>query len=158
MKHLILFLALLSTGFAQKVIDFHELPKTDTRLPVPDGYANMHWENLYYVTNQLVWSQSNFIFPNLLLNTPVQVISAADPNGSFNLESIAVTGDPGTELTVQAFNGQKYVGFVSLYLDNQNAPWLLPRWGWVTTLVLNARKGNNLAVYTISNIVLRGQR
>jgi hypothetical protein len=171
-------LALALCASAQEQLSFSDLPLVSTPAPMPNGYGQLNWNNIFYVDpNQ--WSGAGpgyrdgpiggSLRPHdvafvggkvcrLLQEYCFGTISSAGGQTSFQAISAIVAGGFGpTNITVTAYNNGQYVGSAFYILGTQLQILNFPStWGSITQLVFQTQGGEDLVLYDLSVYPLGG--
>lgn len=144
-------------AFAQRVIDFNALPRTDVILPVPNGFGGMNWGNFDYVTDQLITDTNNFAFPALYHKPWTATMSAEDPSEPYRPVGMTVRGQYGTTLTLYAYNRGVFVGSKSYPIAPVFTPIRTPaEWGAITQITFAATDSQHQsAIFNLFNLTLQ---
>jgi hypothetical protein len=166
-------LALALNASAQENLSFADLPLVSSPAPMPNGYGQLNWSNIFYV-NPGQWSGAGPGYKDgpvgkdvafvggkvcrLLQEYCYGTISSNGGPTSFQAVSATVAGGFGpTNITVTAYNNGTYVGseFYSLttQLQTLNFP---SSWGSITQLVFQIPDGGDLVFYNVSAYLLGG--
>ena len=175
-KTLVLFacIAALALGAsAQENLNFANLPLVSMPAPMPNGYGQLNWTNIFYV-NPSQWSGAGPGYKDgptgedvafvggkvcrLLQEYCYGTISSAGGPTSFQAVSAVVAGGFGpTNITVTAYDNGKYVGSSLYSLDTQMQTLNFPSsWGSITQLVFQTSNGGDLVLYDLSAYLLGG--
>jgi hypothetical protein len=165
--------ALTFAAAAQENLNFATLPLIGTPAPMPNGYGQLDWTNVFYV-DPGEWSGAGpgyklgpsgedvaFVGSKacrVLQEACFGTISSTGGRTSFQAVSAAVAGGFGpTEIKVTAYNNGEYVGSsfytVDLRMQTLNFP---ASWGSITQLVFQTSAGGDLVVYALSAYTLGG--
>lgn|ERR1022692_4815317 len=166
-------LALAIGASAQENLNFADLPRVSTPAPMPNGYGQLNWTNIFYVDpsewlgagpgykDGPVGQDVAFVGSKvcrLLQEYCFGTISSSGARTSFQAVSATVAGGFGpTGITVTAYNNGNYVGssFYNLSTEMQilNFP---SSWGSITQLVFQTSNGGDLVIYDVSASLLGG--
>ena len=166
-------LAVAAAASAQENLNFANLPLVSTPSPMPNGYGELNWTNIYYVDpNQ--WSGAGpgykdgpvdedvaFVggkFCRVLQEACFGTISSSGGPTSFQAVSAIVAGGFGpTTITVTAYNNGNYVGSAFYSLNTQMQTLNFPSaWGGITQLVFQTSGGGDMVLYDLSAYILGG--
>jgi hypothetical protein len=168
--------ALALAASAQENLNFADLPQVSTPSPMPNGYGQLYWTNIFYV-DPSTWSGPGradpgyrdgpvgqdvaFVGSNvcrLLLEYCFGTIGSAGGQTSFQVVSAIVAGGFGpTQITVTAYNNGNYVGSSAYLLTTRMQTLNFPSsWGSITQLVFQTSAGGDLVFYDISAYLLGG--
>ncbi len=166
-------LALTIGASAQENLNFANLPLVGTPAPMPSGYGQLNWTNIFYVDPN-EWSGAGpgyrrgpvgqdvaFVggkVCRLLQEYCFGTISSLGGPTSFQAVSAVVAGGFGpTQITVTAYNNGSYVGSSAYLLSTQMATLNFPSsWGSITQLVFQTSGGGDLVIYDVSAYLLGG--
>jgi len=167
----ILALALGTT--AQENLNFVDLPLVGSPAPMPNGYGQLNWTNIFYV-DPYEWSGAGpgyqlgpvgkdvtFIGAKvcrLYQEACFGTISSLGGPTSFQAVSTVVSGGFGpTNITVTSYNNGAYVGSSFYLLNTQMQILDFPSsWGSITELVFQIPDGGELVLYDLSAYLLGG--
>jgi hypothetical protein len=158
--------ALAFGASAQEDLNFADLPLVSTPSPMPNGYGQLNWNNIFYVDPYL-WSDSGPGYKDrptredvafvgskvcrLLQEACYGTITPSNVHIVFAPVSAIVAGGFGpTYLMVTAYNNGSYVGSMSFPLGTQMRTLTFPvSWGFITQLTFQADAGGDLVLYDL---------
>lgn len=170
--------ALALSASAQENLNFADLPLVDSPAPMPSGYGQLNWTNIFYVDpaewsgagpgykdqlseGRLVKQDVAFVGSKvcqLLQENCFGSINSAGARTSFQAISAVVAGGWGpTQITVTAYNNGNYVGSSRYLLSTQMQTLNFPSaWGSITQLVFQTSGGGDLVIYDFAAFILGG--
>ncbi len=166
-------LALAIGAAAQENLNFANLPRVNMPAPLPNGYGELNWTNIYYV-NPSEWSGSGSGYRDGSVGQDVAfvggkvcrlaqefcfgTISSLGGPTSFQAVSAIVAGGFGPiQITVTAYNNGNYVGSSAYLLSTNMSTLNFPSsWGSITQLVFQTSGGGDLVIYDVSAYLLGG--
>ena len=170
--------ALALGASAQENLNFADLPLVNSPAPMPSGYGQLNWTNIYYVDpaewpvagpgykdelveGRLVNQDVAFVGSKvcrLLQEYCFGTISSQGGRTSFQAISAIVAGGFGpTQITVTAYNNGSYVGSSRYLLSTQMATLNFPSsWGSITQLVFQTSDGGDLVIFDFAAFILGG--
>lgn len=175
-KTLVLLACLLALAIgasAQENLSFADLPLVSSPAPMPNGYGQLNWTNVFYV-NPGQWSGAGPGYKDgpvgkdvafvggkvcrLLQEYCYGTISSNGGPTSFQAVSATVAGGFGpTNITVTAYNNGQYVGSSFYVLNPQIQILNFPSsWGSITQLVFQIPGGGDLVLYDLTAYLLGG--
>jgi hypothetical protein len=187
-KILILLLCILGLAVgatAQEDLNFATLPQVSIPTPMPNGYGQLNWNNILFVTPNL-WVGSGPGFKDGPVGhdvafiggkicqlvqeacygtissaggpTGFQAVSATVAGGSSSTISANAIGASGqTNMIVFAYNNGNFVGSASYKLSTQMQTVNFPSsWGSVTQLTFQTAGGGDLVFYDLKLFTLGG--
>jgi hypothetical protein len=165
--------ALALSASAQEYLNFADLPLANSPTPMPNGYGQLNWTNIFYV-DPGQWSGAGSGYKDgpgnqdvafvggkvcrLLQEYCFGTISSSGGPTSFQAVSAIVAGGFGpTNMTVTAYNNGKYVGSSFYILGTQMQTLKFPpSWGSITQLVFQTAGGGNMVLYDLNAYLLGG--
>jgi hypothetical protein len=165
--------ALALAASAQENLNFANLPLVSTPSPMPNGYGQLNWTNIFYV-DPSAWSGAGpgyrdgpvgqdvaFVggkFCRLLQQACFGTISSPGGPTSFQAVSAIVAGGFGpTQIIVTAYNNGNYVGTSAYLLTTRMQTLNFPSsWGSITQLVFQTSGGGDLVIYDVRAYLLGG--
>ena len=165
-------LAVAISATAQENLNFADLPPVSSPVPIPNGYGQLNWQNIYYVDPEK-WPGAGPGYKDELIEGKPSTQDVAfvggkvcrqlqqacfgtvssPPGGStgFLAASANVAGGFGpTYVIVTAYNNGRYVGSVSSPLGTQLQILNFPAsWGIITQLVLQTDAPDDLVLYDL---------
>jgi hypothetical protein len=176
MKKTLVLLAcvvVLALSASAQDLNFADLPLVSSPAPMPNGYGQLNWTNIFYV-DPGKWSGAGDGYKDgpgdqdvafvggkvcrLLQEYCFGTISSAGGQTSFQAISAIVAGGFGpTNITVTAYNNGQYVGSAFYILGTQLQILNFPStWGSITQLVFQTQGGEDLVLYDLSVYPLGG--
>jgi hypothetical protein len=177
MKKTLLLLACLVAlalgAAAQENLNFANLPLVNSPAPMPNGYGQLNWSNIFYV-DPYEWSGGGDGYKHGPVGQDVTFIggkvcrlyqeacfgtvSSLGGRTAFQAISAIVAGGFGpTNITVTAYNNGQYVGSSFYALTTQMQTLNFPSsWGGITQLVFQTTNGGDLVVYDLTAYILGG--
>ena len=170
---LVCVLALAIAASAQENLNFANLPRVSAPTPMPNGYGQLNWTNIFYV-DPSEWSGAGpgykdgpagqdvaFVGGKACRLAPEYCFGTISSSGgptSFQAISAVVAGGFGpTSITVIAYNNGKYVGSSFYTLGTQMQTLNFPSsWGNITQLVFQTPGGGDLVLYDLTAYLLGG--
>jgi hypothetical protein len=170
--------ALAVGAAAQENLNFASLPLVSSPAPMPNGYGQLNWTNIFYV-DPAEWSGAgpgykDELVQGKLVNQDVTFVggkvcrllqeycygtisSNGGPTSFLAVSATVAAGFDTTAITVTAYNNGTYVGSSSYVLGTGlailNFP---PSWGNITQLVFQTPNGGDLVLYNFSAYILGG--
>jgi hypothetical protein len=176
MKKTLVLLAcvvVLALSASAQDLNFADLPLVSSPAPMPNGYGQLNWTNIFYV-DPGKWSGAGDGYKDgpgdqdvafvggkvcrLLQEYCFGTISSAGGPTSFQAVSAVVSGGFGfTNITVTAYNNGKYVGSSPYLLSTQKRTLIFPpAWGNITQLVFQTAGGGDMVLYDLNAYLLGG--
>jgi len=170
--------ALALGASAQENLNFADLPLVSSPSPMPNGYGQLNWSNIFYVDPE-EWSGAGSGYKDGLVEGKLDnqdvafvggkvcrvlqeycfgTISSTGGPTSFQAVSAIVAGGFGpTNITVTAYNNGTYVGSAFYSLNTQMQTLNFPSsWGSITQLTFQIPDGGDLVLYNLSAYLLGG--
>ena len=166
-------LALALGATAQEDLNFASLPLVSTPSPMPNGYGQLNWTNIFYVDPYL-WSGSGPGYKDgptgedvafvggkvcrVLQEYCYGTITSLGGTTSFQAVSATVAGGFGpASVIVTAYNNGSYVGSMSFPLGTQMRTLKFPAsWVSITQLTFQTDAGGGLVLYDLQVYPLGG--
>jgi hypothetical protein len=159
-------LALALGATAQEDLNFADLPLVSSPTPLPNGYGQFNWNNIFYV-DPYHWSSSGSGYRDgpggqdvafiggkicrVLQEACYGTITASSVHIVFSPVSATFAGGFGpTYVTATAYNNGTYVGSMSFPLNTGMRTLNFPSsWGFITQLTLQTDAGGDLVLYDL---------
>jgi hypothetical protein len=159
-------LALALAATAQEDLNFAELPLVSSPTPMPNGYGQFNWNNIFYV-DPYHWSGAGSGYRDGPIGRDVAfiggricravqeacygTITSDNPHLVFEPVSATMAGGFGpTYVTATAYNSGNYVGSMSFPLGTGMRTLHFPvSWGFITQLTLQTDMGGDLVLYDL---------
>lgn len=163
---------------AQENLNFANLPLVSSPAPMPSGYGQLNWSNIYFV-DPSEWAGAGPGYKDrliegrpanqdvafvggkvcrLLQESCFGTISSYGASTGFQAVSATVAGGFGpTQITVTAYNNGNYVGSSAYMLTTQMQVLNFPSsWGSITQLVFQTSGGGDVVIYDFAGFILGG--
>jgi len=170
---LVCVLALAIGALAQENLNFANLPLVSMPTPMPNGYGQLNWTNIFYV-DPSEWSGAGPGYKDGPVGQDVAFVggkacrlapeycfgtisSSSGPTSFQAISAIVAGGFGSTSITVIAYNNGKYVGSSFYTLGTQMQTLNFPAsWGNITQLVFQTPGGGDLVLYDLTAYILGG--